>query len=125
MPENAGTTAVSLRLRVVFDGGFMMGPGKADLLEHIARTGSISAAGRAMKMSYKRAWSLVETMNAGFAAPLVESSRGGAQGGGARLTETGHAVLSHFRTLEETCRSAGREELSALRSLLCDMSDEK
>ena len=72
----------TLRLRIVFAPGAMIGPGKADLLDGIARTGSIAAAGRDMGMSYKRAWQLVETMNAMFAAPVVESSRGGARGGG-------------------------------------------
>jgi molybdate transport system regulatory protein len=66
-----------LKLRLVYPGGAMLGPGKADLLEGIARTGSIAAAGRDMGMSYKRAWSLVETMNAAFLSPLVNRSRGG------------------------------------------------
>ena len=70
-----------LRLRILFDGA-MLGPGKAELLEHIRETGSIAAAGRRMDMSYKRAWSLVEEMNASFRDPLVTSTRGGPGGGG-------------------------------------------
>ncbi|WP_349293822.1 LysR family transcriptional regulator [Gemmobacter sp. 24YEA27] len=70
-------------LRLYFDNA-MVGPGKAELLEHIRETGSISAAGRAMGMSYKRAWMLVEELNAAFASPLVASARGGS-GGGARI----------------------------------------
>ena len=70
-PERLG-----LHLRVVLDGTAAMGPGKADLLEGIAATGSIAAAGRRMEMSYKRAWLLVEAMNATFAAPLVDASKG-------------------------------------------------
>ena len=66
-----------------------LGPGKADILEGIAVTGSIAAAGRRMRMSYKRAWSLVEALNATFAEPLVTSSRGGEKGGGAALTPAG------------------------------------
>ena len=73
----------------------MLGPGKADLLELIAETGSIAAAGRRLGMSYKRAWSLVETLNAMFRDPLVESSRGGATFGGARLTENGRIIAMH------------------------------
>ena len=69
-------------IRLFLDGSDMLGPGKAALLDGIERTGSISAAGREMGMSYKRAWSLVEEMNAAFATPLVDSSRGGPGGGG-------------------------------------------
>jgi molybdate transport system regulatory protein len=114
-----------LRLRVVFGAGVMMGPGKADLLELIRDTGSISAAGRQMKMSYKRAWSLVETLNAMFRAPLVEPVRGGAGGGGARLTDTGMAVLARYRALEQVAAQAGAEQVGALRDLLGVMSDGK
>ena len=74
-----------LRLRILFDDA-MLGPGKAELLGRIAETGSIAAAGRQMDMSYKRAWMLVEELNAAFQAPLVTSTRGGPGGGGARLT---------------------------------------
>ena len=71
-----------LRLRILFGDKVMLGPGKAELLGLIRETGSISAAGRGMKMSYKRAWMLVEEMNAAFREPVVESVRGGAGGGG-------------------------------------------
>lgn len=114
--------APRLSLRVSFGPGRMLGPGKADLLELIRETGSISAAGRRMKMSYKRAWSLVEEMNGAYVAPLVESSRGGPQGGGARLTETGAAVLGHYRALIATLEGAGAADLAALRALVSDMS---
>ncbi|MCA0921965.1 winged helix-turn-helix domain-containing protein [Pseudooceanicola nanhaiensis] len=113
-----------LRLRIHF-GNAMMGPGKADLLENIRETGSIAAAGRAMSMSYKRAWSLVEEMNAAFQAPLVERNRGGAQGGGTALTDMGEAVLAHYRRLEAITAEAGAKEIAALRALVRDMSDGK
>jgi molybdate transport system regulatory protein len=103
----------------------MLGPGKADLLERIRDTGSIAAAGRAMGMSYKRAWMLVETMNALFAAPLVESQRGGAGFGGAALTETGAQVLALWRRLEAKAAEAAMEETAALEAMLADMSEEK
>lgn len=115
----------ALRLRILFGTRAMMGPGKADLLEHIRETGSIAAAGRAMSMSYKRAWSLVEEMNSAFRDPLVESARGGPQGGGARLTETGEAVLTHYRQLVEVTASAGADQIGALHALLADMSEGK
>ncbi|MEZ5799075.1 MAG: LysR family transcriptional regulator [Paracoccaceae bacterium] len=119
--------APRLHLRLFF-GAFKFGPGKADLLERIRDTGSISAAGRQMGMSYKRAWSLVEDMNAAFAEPLVASARGGAGGGGARLTETGQRVLRHFRAVEAATLAAGAPDIAALQALLAapgDMSSQK
>jgi molybdate transport system regulatory protein len=110
--------ATRLRLRILFGSNAMLGPGKAELLEHIARTGSITAAGAAMGMSYKRAWSLVETLNATFREPVVVTLRGGAKGGGAQLTETGLAVLAHYRRIEERLREVGAADLAALRALL-------
>jgi len=107
-----------LRLKLTFDTGLTMGPGKADLLQGIAEEGSISAAGRRMKMSYKRAWMLVEEMNAAFRAPLVESSRGGASGGGARLTETGEAVLAHYRKLEAITLTEGKDAIAGIKNQL-------
>jgi len=113
------------RLRLHFAPGGMLGPGKAELLERIARTGSIAAAGREMGMSYKRAWQLVETMNAMFREPLVESTRGGARGGGAEVTETGQAVLAEFRGLEDTARKAGADHIARLQAMLRDIPDGK
>ena len=114
-----------LRLRILFGDKVMLGPGKAELLGLIGETGSISAAGRGMKMSYKRAWMLVEEMNAAFRAPLVESIRGGAGGGGAQLTATGQAVLAHYRQIERAAAAAGAADLAALRALLRDTPDGK
>lgn len=122
--ENADTKT-RLRLRVLFGDDAMLGPGKADLLELIETNGSIAAAGRAMKMSYKRAWMLVEEMNAAFREPLVDSTRGGQQGGGARLSDTGRTVLMHYRRLEENAAAAGRTEVAAIQALLRDMSEGK
>ncbi|MFT4149503.1 MAG: LysR family transcriptional regulator [Paracoccaceae bacterium] len=118
-------TEPRIRLRLYFDNGLMFGPGKADLLAGIAEHGSISAAGRAMGMSYKRAWSLVEEMNAAFARPVVESARGGAAGGGAHLTDEGRAVLGHYRRLVDKARIEGRTEITALSARLRDMSGGK
>ncbi|WP_114964664.1 winged helix-turn-helix domain-containing protein [Alkalilacustris brevis] len=110
-----------LRVRIVFDSHGMVGPGKAELLEWIDRTGSIAAAGREMGMSYKRAWMLIETLNAMFRAPLVESTRGGPRGGGATLTEAGREVLRLYRAFEEQAAKAGDAQLEALRGLLSDI----
>lgn len=114
-----------LRLRIVFGDAEMMGPGKAELLERIDRTGSIAAAGREMKMSYKRAWTLVETMNGMFRAPVVESARGGPGVGGAYLTGTGREVLRLYREFEAKAATAGAGEIEALRGMTTDMSGRK
>lgn len=103
-------------LRVTLSDTAYMGPGRADLLELIASTGSISAAGKAMGMSYKRAWSLVQALNSGFGIPLVESSRGGAAQGGAHLTEAGTTVLAHYRAMQDKTRAAIADDVAALRA---------
>jgi len=95
-----------------------MGPGKVDLLALVAETGSIREAAERMHMSYMRAWTLIKTMNACFKKPLVEAVRGGKQGGGARLTETGHTALALYQGMEKTCLSAMENEWAALRRLL-------
>lgn len=102
-----------------------MGPGKADLLERIERTGSIAAAGREMGMSYKRAWMLVETLNTMFREPLVQSTRGGPRGGGAILTDAGKAALLEYRKLETGARAATEEHLVQLQSMLRDIPGRK
>ena len=90
---------LKLKLQLYCGDEIAMGPGKADLLEAIAREGSISAAGRAMGMSYRRAWLLVDTMNRCFRSPLVEAHPGGGQKAGARLTPEGEAALAAYRGL--------------------------
>lgn len=107
----------TLKLRIVFDEA-MLGPGKAQLLQGIQDTGSIAAAGRGMGMSYKRAWSLVEEMNAAWAEPLVFSARGGAGGGGAKLTEAGSRVLGLYREVMNRAATAVAEPVAALELLL-------
>jgi molybdate transport system regulatory protein len=118
-------TPAGLRIRVVFASGAMIGPGKADLLEGIRDTGSIAAAGRRMGMSYKRAWTLVETMNASYRAPLVAAARGVVGHGGATLTPLGAAVLAAYRSLEAKAAAVGAQELETLSSALSDIATEK
>jgi molybdate transport system regulatory protein len=118
--ENAAMSAPPwprARLRVHLDETLMLGPGKAELLEGIAATGSIAEAGRRMGMSYQRAWSLVQTLNAGFAAPLVERQRGGSGGGGAQLTATGEQVLTIYRAIERDAQRAVDKRAAALAAL--------
>ena len=118
-------TAPRIRLRLLFGDNAMLGPGKADLLDAIAGTGSIAAAGRAMGVSYKRAWSLVDEMNAAFKSPLVLTARGGAAGGGAQLSPQGMQVVALYRQLMDRIATAGAAELAALQDMLVDMSDGK
>ena len=103
-----------LRLRIMLAPGQWLGPGKADLLEAIADTGSISAAGRRMGMSYKRAWGLVEGLNEMFGAPLVAASRGGAAHGGAGLTDLGAEVLALYRRAEAASLATSATEIARL-----------
>ena len=90
---------LKLKLQLYCGDAIAMGPGKADLLEAIQRTGSISAAGRDLGMSYRRAWMLVDTMNRCFSAPLVETHPGGGKNAGAKVTLEGEAALAAYRAL--------------------------
>lgn len=97
---------VSLRLRVLHHSLIALGPGKADLLQAIISTGSISQAAKQMNMSYRRAWQLVTTMNQCFVSSLVETQTGGSHGGGALVTPLGQAVLALYRQMEQTALAA-------------------
>lgn len=109
-----------LSIRIVCGETEMIGPGKADLLERIGRCGSIAPVGRETGMTYKRAWELVGKLNPRFRDPLAESTRGGAGGGGAVLTEAGHGVLEPYRAFEREAAEAAADRLAALRSRLSD-----
>jgi molybdate transport system regulatory protein len=99
MKRSSPANVSAPRIRILAGSQIALGPGKADLLRAIDETGSISAAAREMGMSYRRAWLLVHTMNECFRSPLVEAVKGGVEGGGARLTETGREVLSHYQDI--------------------------
>jgi len=105
-------------LRITFKPDISMGPGKARLLEGVRDLGSIAAAGRRMGMSYKRAWLLVEEMNASFKAPLVAAAKGGEHGGGAVLTKAGADVLKRYRRMEAATQRAVARDAAALRRML-------
>jgi molybdate transport system regulatory protein len=109
---------LELRLRLMEGDDIAMGPGKADLLEAIAQTGSISGAGRTLNMSYRRAWQLVDLMNRVFREPLVRSAAGGAHGGGAQVTEFGMLVLARYRAMEAAAAAAARTHIRGLAELL-------
>jgi molybdate transport system regulatory protein len=107
-----------IRIRIPHGEDFAIGPGKAILLEAIQRTGSISAAGRELKMSYRRAWLLVESMNRCFREPLVTTATGGRSGGGAQITDRGLDVLARFRAMEVKARAAIESDVDYLSRLL-------
>lgn len=94
------TTPLKIVIRLYCGDEIAMGPGKADLLDAIKTYGSISGAGRAMDMSYRRAWLLVDTMNRCWKEPLVATAPGVAHGGGAKVTAFGEQVLAHYRSLQ-------------------------
>ena len=95
-----------------------IGPGKADILQAIAETGSIAEAGRRLGMSYQRAWTLVAAMNADFIEPLVLKQRGGAAGGGAQLTPVGVRALAIYRSIERDAERAVARRLPQLVALI-------
>jgi len=104
-----------VRISIVFESGARIGPGKAKLLESIRNTGSISAAAREMGMDYKRAWTLLDSMNQAFTEPVVSAAPGGARGGGATLTEFGAEVLERYRRIHEQSEALAAEDMKALK----------
>ena len=106
-------------LRVHVSPSLSFGPGKAQLLAALADTGSISAAAKAMRMSYRRAWLLLDELNTQFAKPLVSKSKGGrGGGGGATLTEAGHQVLKLYRAMDAKAAKAIAPSLTKMRRLV-------
>ncbi len=109
-----------LTLRIDFDQDRAIGPGKIKLLELIDNLGSIAAAGRQMGMSYRRAWLLIDNLNRCFREPVVTSQVGGQHGGGASLTEFGHAVVRHYRAVENAAHTAAAADIAALSAALAE-----
>ena len=103
-----------IKVTLVMNSGSRIGPGKAALLESIQSTGSISAAARAMGMDYKRAWLLIDSLNAAFRTPAVERMAGGSRGGGATLTPLGMDIVARYRKLEAAALALAAEDLAAL-----------
>jgi molybdate transport system regulatory protein len=111
-----------LTLRLDFGPGQAIGHGKIRLLEAVRDHGSISAAGRTMGMSYRRAWLLIDELNGLFEQPVVATKHGGPHGGGAELTPLGHRVVEHYRAIESKAHFAVAAELAALAAALIKSS---
>ncbi len=109
-----------LKLRIDFEDGRALGPGKVRLLELIDETGSISAAARSMGMSYRRAWVLVDALNQTFREPVVATRGGGAGGGGAALTAFGREVAASYRAMEREATAAMAQRVALLEQALAD-----
>jgi len=116
----ARVPSVQFRLRIVRGDDIAVGPGKVDLLEAIAATGSITAAAKTLGMSYRRAWLLVDTMNRCFATSVVAAETGGTRGGGARLTPLGSDVVRRYRAAEAKAAEGAAADLAALVALLAE-----
>lgn len=113
------------QIRVQFGNSFPLGPGKVRLLEAVRSAGSISGAAREARMSYRRAWILIDEVNRSFREPLVETATGGRGGGGARVTEMGEQVLDRYHLLEEKVRCMVELETAAFREFLASETEQK
>jgi molybdate transport system regulatory protein len=105
-------TATRICLRIYLASSARIGPGKVAILEEIARSGSISAAGRSLGISYRRVWKLLEELNDALGAPVVTGIKGGVGGGGSMLTQLGREVVGCYRAIEEECAAIAHEHLS-------------
>ena len=116
---NKTSVQIRPRLRVMVGRNIALGPGKAQLLELLDKTGSITKAAQEMEMSYMRAWTLIRTMNRCFKKPIVVSTHGGAHGGGgATLTEAGRRILALYQRMDSQCQRAVRLSGKRLETLL-------
>ena len=116
MQKSSARSLPALSVRIDLDSEGRIGPGKIQLLENIRELGSISAAGRAMDMSYKRAWDLVDEINRICGRAAVDRQAGGKNGGGAVLTPFGLSLVARYRKIERSAESAACKELRALRA---------
>lgn len=111
------------RFRIMAGESIALGPGKIDLLEAIGRKGSISQAAKEIKLSYKRAWDMVDTMNHCFTEPLVASSTGGKGGGGAQLTPLGNQMILLYRSMESTAETSTQADWNSIKKFLKQSAD--
>jgi molybdate transport system regulatory protein len=117
MTEARKKAVLKPRLRVVFGEEIALGPGKAELLELLIKTGSLNEAARRLDMSYMRAWTLLRTMNQCFREPVAVAERGGRKGGGMKVTETGRRALVLYQEMESAALISTRDAWSRLQKL--------
>ncbi len=108
------------RLRITSGKEIAFGPGKAELLSWVAKTGSIGQSAKRMGMSYMRAWLLIQTMNTCFKKQVIQTARGGQDRDGAELTAAGRSVLILYQRMEKAALKAAQTDWRALRKLLRD-----
>jgi len=118
MSSKRSKSEVRFRLRITKGEAIAIGPGKTELLEAIARMGSLTSAAKALGMSYRRAWLLVDTMNQCFREPVVRTTSGGPRGGSTELTEIGREVVRRYRHAESAALSGGKRDTDAIVELL-------
>lgn len=118
MKKTQQPPVVRPRYRLMTGDVIALGPGKVELLEHVAATGSIASAAGLMSMSYNRAWQMIKIMNACFREPLVIAQRGGREGGGASLSDVGQQVIQHYRRMEHEASEATEGSRAQLLALL-------
>jgi molybdate transport system regulatory protein len=118
MPPQRPAPEIRFRIRINKGKTIAIGPGKIDLLEAIDEARSLTAAAKTLGMSYRRAWLLLDTMNRCFREPVVQTSAGGAHGGGTRVTPLGREVIDRYRRAEAAAARAGGKDLEALAALL-------
>lgn len=126
MAHEFGKGVLKIKAQVLLGEAIAIGPGKADLLEAVERTGSIAAAGRTLGLSYRRTRDMIDTLNACWREPLVETAKGGSKGGGTKLTPAGVTVLQRYRALEAALARAAKRhgpELLALTGPAEDRGD--
>ncbi len=105
---------VHVRVRIDFDSGASIGPGKITLLERIETSGSLSQAARDLGLSYRRAWNLVDDLNHAFAAAVVATATGGVRGGGAQITSFGKQLIVRYRRIEQAAEAAANRQFKVL-----------
>lgn len=118
----ASAPGIQVRIRIDFAAGPSLGPGKVTLLEQIALCGSLSAAARALRLSYRRAWLMMDDINRSFSEPAVVAATGGRRGGGARVTPFGHELVRRYRLAEQV---SGRQVARVFRGLTAPRGTER
>ena len=118
MANGTDTAVLKVKAQILLGDSIAIGPGKADLLEAVAKTGSIAAAGRALGFSYRRTRDMIDTLNACWRVPLIETVKGGRRGGGASLTPAGEEVLKHYRDLDAALRRTAQAHGAELLALI-------